>query len=46
MAANILATAYSLTDAWWVGQLSDKALAAVTLCFPINFLMIAIGGGF
>lgn len=45
IAANILATAYSLTDTWWVGRLSDKAVAAVTLCFPINFLMIATGGG-
>jgi putative MATE family efflux protein len=43
--ASILATAYSLTDTWWVGRLSDKAVAAVTLCFPINFLMIAVGGG-
>lgn len=45
IAANILATAYQLTDTWWVGRLSDKAVAAVTLCFPINFLMIAAGGG-
>lgn len=45
IAANILATAYSLTDTWWVGRLSDKAVAAVTLCFPIHFLMIATGGG-
>jgi len=43
--ANILATAYSLTDTWWVGRLNDRAVAAVTLCFPINFLMIATGGG-
>ena len=43
--ANVLATAYQLTDTWWVGRLSDKAVAAVTLCFPINFLMIAAGGG-
>ena len=45
IAANILATAYQLTDTWWVGRLSDKAVAAVTFCFPINFLMIAAGGG-
>ncbi len=45
VAANILQTAYQITDTWWVGRLSAEAVAAVTLCFPINFLMIAIGGG-
>jgi putative MATE family efflux protein len=34
-----------MTDTFWVGQLSAEAVAAVSLCFPINFLMIAIGGG-
>ncbi len=43
--ANILATAYQITDTWWVGRLNAEAVAAVSLCFPINFLMIAIGGG-
>ncbi|HEX5471691.1 MAG TPA: MATE family efflux transporter [Lacipirellulaceae bacterium] len=43
--ANILQTAYQITDTFWVGRLSTEAVAAVTLCFPINFLMIAIGGG-
>jgi putative MATE family efflux protein len=43
--ANILQTAYQITDTFWVGRLSAEAVAAVTLCFPINFLMIAVGGG-
>src|SRR6476620_4735684 len=43
--ANILATAYQMTDTFWVGRLSAEAVAAVTLCLPINFLMIAIGAG-
>jgi putative MATE family efflux protein len=43
--AYILQTAYQITDTWWVGRLNAEAVAAVTLCFPINFLMIAIGGG-
>jgi putative MATE family efflux protein len=43
--AYLLQTAYQITDTWWVGRLSADAVAAVTLCFPINFLMIAIGGG-
>ncbi len=43
--ANILQIAYQITDTFWVGRLSAEAVAAVSLCFPINFLMIAIGGG-
>jgi MATE family, multidrug efflux pump len=43
--ANILQTAYQITDTWWVGRLSAEAVAAVSLCFPISFLLIAIGGG-
>src|SRR4051812_47619 len=45
VAANILQTAYQLTDTFWVGRLSAQAVAAVSLSFPINFLMIAIGAG-
>ncbi len=43
--ANILQTAYQLTDTFWVGRLSAQAVAAVSLCFPITFLCIAVGGG-
>ncbi len=43
--ANILQTAYQITDTFWVGRLSAEAVAAVSLSFPINFLMIAVGGG-
>src|SRR5438270_5159401 len=43
--ANILQVAYQLTDTFWAGQLSAEALAAVSLNFPINFLMVAVGGG-
>jgi MATE family, multidrug efflux pump len=43
--ANVLQVAYQLTDTFWAGQLSAEALAAVSLNFPINFLMVAIGGG-
>lgn len=43
--SNMLQTAYQLTDTFWVGRLSSEAVAAVSLAFPINFLMIAIGGG-
>jgi putative MATE family efflux protein len=43
--ANVLQVAYQLTDTFWAGQLSATALAAVSLNFPINFLMVAVGGG-
>src|SRR5947209_6766179 len=45
VAANILQTAYQLTDTFWVGRLSAQAVAAVSLSFPINFLLIAAGAG-
>jgi putative MATE family efflux protein len=43
--ANLLQTAYQITDTFWVGQLSHEAVAAVSLSFPVNFLLVAIGGG-
>jgi putative MATE family efflux protein len=43
--ANILQTAYQLTDTFWVGRLSAQAVAAVSLCFPVAFLCISLGGG-
>lgn len=36
---------YQIIDTFWVGQLSPGAVAAVSLSFPINFLLIAVGGG-
>ncbi len=43
--ANILQTAYQVVDTFWVGRLSAEAVAAVSFCFPISFLLIALGGG-
>ncbi len=43
--SNLLQTAYQLTDAFWVGQLGAEAVAAVSLSFPIIFLIISLGGG-
>jgi putative MATE family efflux protein len=43
--ANILQTAYQITDTFWVGRLNAAAVAAVSLSFPISFVMIAIGSG-
>ncbi len=43
--ANILQTAYQLTDTFWVGRLGKAAVAAVSLSFPIIFLLTSLGGG-
>ncbi|MEJ2634453.1 MAG: MATE family efflux transporter [Calditrichia bacterium] len=43
--ANILQTAYQLTDTFWVGRLGKAAVAAVSLSFPVIFLLTSLGGG-
>ncbi len=43
--ANILQTVYQLTDTFWVGRLGTKAVAAVSLSFPLLFLVISLAGG-
>ncbi|MDD2907557.1 MAG: MATE family efflux transporter [Candidatus Gracilibacteria bacterium] len=44
--SNLLQSAYQLTDAFWVGRLGGDAVAAVSVSFPITFLMISLGSGF
>ncbi|MBU0661427.1 MATE family efflux transporter [Patescibacteria group bacterium] len=43
--ANILQTAYQLTDTFWVGRLGTVAVAAVSVSFPVIFFLIALGMG-
>jgi putative MATE family efflux protein len=43
---NLFHTAYQLVDTFWVGRLGAEAVAAVSLSFPIIFLLITLGGGF
>ena len=43
--ANLLQTTYQLTDTFWVGRLGIDAVAAVSISFPIIFLIISLGGG-
>src|ERR1700744_4070371 len=43
--ANFLQTGYQLTDAFWVGRLGASAVAAVSVSFPVTFLVIALGAG-
>ncbi|MCA9386075.1 MATE family efflux transporter, partial [Candidatus Dojkabacteria bacterium] len=43
--ANVLQTAYQLTDTFWVGRLGTEAVAAVSISFPLIFLIISLGAG-
>src|SRR5277367_4026387 len=42
---NLLQTGYQLTDAFWVGRLGAASVAAVSVSFPVTFLVIALGAG-
>ena len=46
VAANLLQTMYQLTDTFWVGRLGTDAVAAISLSFPVIFLLISMGAGF
>ena len=43
--ANILQAGYQVIDAFRVGRLGGAAVAAVSVSFPVTFLMIALGAG-
>ncbi len=43
--ANILQTMYQLVDTFWVGRLGTTAVAAVSVSFPVVFLIVSLGGG-
>lgn len=45
VAANVLQSAYQIIDAFWVGRLGGAAVAAVSVSFPVMFLMFAVGAG-
>jgi len=45
VAANVLQSAYQIIDAFWVGRLGGPAVAAVSVSFPVMFLMFAVGAG-
>ncbi|MBJ6723379.1 MATE family efflux transporter [Geomesophilobacter sediminis] len=38
-------TMFNVVDTWYAGQISTQAVAAVSLSFPLFFLIIAMGGG-
>lgn len=43
--ANTLQSAYQFTDAFWVGRLGEKAVAAVAMSIPVAFLLTSFGIG-
>ncbi|MHB8828569.1 MAG: MATE family efflux transporter [Syntrophales bacterium] len=38
-------TLFNAVDTWWGGQISTEALAALSLSFPVFFIIIAVGSG-
>ena len=36
---------YNVIDTFWLARLSSQALAALTVCFPIQMIFAAIGVG-
>ena len=43
--AMIAMSIYNLIDTFWLSRLSSQALAALTVCFPIQMIFAAIGVG-
>ncbi|ELK44952.1 multi antimicrobial extrusion family drug/sodium antiporter, partial [Haloferax sp. BAB-2207] len=40
---ELLQVAYNLADTVWLGRLSTDAVAAISLAFPLIFLLISVG---
>lgn len=43
---NFLQSAYQFVDAYWVGKLGEKAVAAISISGPIIFFILSLGLGF
>ena len=43
--ANVLQSAYQLIDTFWLGRLGANAVAAVSISFPLLFLVLSLGSG-
>jgi putative MATE family efflux protein len=46
VAIQILQVAYNVADTLWLGRLSANAVGALSLAFPLVFLLISVAGGF
>lgn len=42
---GVVQTVYHIINALWVGRLGADAVAVVSICLPINLLLISLGGG-
>ncbi|MFC3960141.1 MATE family efflux transporter [Halovivax cerinus] len=43
---QLLQVTYNVVDTIWLGRLSTESVGAISLAFPLIFLLIAIAGGF
>ena len=43
---QLLQVTYNIADTLWLGRLSTDAVGAISLAFPLIFLLIAVAGGF
>ncbi|WP_368280377.1 MATE family efflux transporter [Halomarina oriensis] len=43
---ELLQVAYNLADTIWLGRYSAAAVGAMSLAFPLIFLLLSVGGGF
>ena len=41
----VISALYNIIDSIYVSQIGENALTAVTLCFPMQMIMMAIGAG-
>jgi putative MATE family efflux protein len=46
VAIQLLQVTYNIADTLWLGRLSSDAVGALSLAFPLIFLVISIAGGF
>ena len=45
MVSMFIMTLYNITDTFWVAKLGSNAIAAITIAFPYQMLLVAIGVG-
>lgn len=45
MVTNGMQVFYNMADTFWVGKISAQSVAAISVSFPIVFLLISIGSG-
>lgn len=43
---QLLQVTYNIVDTLWLGRLSADAVGAISLTFPLTYLLISVGGGF